>query len=171
VTQIQTNSAIGLTFARILRAFLRQDPDIMLVGETRDKETAHTAVEAALTGHLVFTTLHTNSAVGAFTRLGMDIEPFLVSSSTIGVIAQRLARRVCQSCKEAYTADQPTHQYFDFPEGTTLYRGRGCTSCAGRGLRGRIGIYEALRLNAALRGMIAESKPAEEIAQAAVSMG
>ncbi len=100
VTQIQANPAIDLTFATILRAFLRQDPDVMLVGETRDKETAHTAVEAALTGHLVFTTLHTNSAAVAFTRLGeMGIEPFLVSSSTIGVIAQRLARRLCQAAR------------------------------------------------------------------------
>ncbi len=103
VTQIQVNSAIGLTFASVLRAFLRQDPDVLLVGETRDKETAHTAVEAALTGHLVFTTLHTNNAAVAFTRLHeMDVEPFLVSSSTIGVIAQRLARRLCQECKEPY---------------------------------------------------------------------
>ena len=103
VTQIQANADIGLTFAGVLRAFLRQDPDVLLVGETRDKETAHTAVEAALTGHLVFTTLHTNSAAVAFTRLHeMGIEPFLVSSSTIGVIAQRLARRLCQECKEPY---------------------------------------------------------------------
>ena len=102
VTQIQVNADIGLTFAAVLRAFLRQDPDVLLVGETRDKETAHTAVEAALTGHLVFTTLHTNSAAVAFTRLNeMGIEPFLVSSSTIGVIAQRLARRLCQACKGA----------------------------------------------------------------------
>jgi type II secretory ATPase GspE/PulE/Tfp pilus assembly ATPase PilB-like protein len=106
VTQIQANSDIGLTFASILRAFLRQDPDVLLVGETRDKETAHTAVEAALTGHLVFTTLHTNNAAAAFTRLNeMGIEPFLVSSSTVGVIAQRLARRLCQACQEEYEAE------------------------------------------------------------------
>src|SRR6185312_7173963 len=109
VTQIQTNAAIALTFAAVLRAFLRQDPDVILVGETRDKETAHTAVEAALTGHLVFTTLHTNSAAVAFTRLNeMGVEPFLVSSSTVGVIAQRLARRLCQKCKEEYTPDPAT---------------------------------------------------------------
>ena len=102
VTQIQANASIDLTFASILRAFLRQDPDVILVGETRDKETAHTAVEAALTGHLVFTTLHTNSAAVAFSRLSeMGIEPFLVSSSTIGVVAQRLARRLCQTCTRA----------------------------------------------------------------------
>src|SRR4051812_8724603 len=122
VTQIQTNADIGLTFAAVLRAFLRQDPDVLLVGETRDKETAHTAVEAALTGHLVFTTLHTNSAAVAFTRLTeMGIEPFLVSSSTIGVIAQRLARRLCQKCKEPYQADETTCAYFDLTPGTTIY--------------------------------------------------
>ena len=102
----------------MLRAFLRQDPDVLLVGETRDKETAHTAVEAALTGHLVFTTLHTNSAAVAFTRLHeMGIEPFLVSSSTIGVIAQRLARRLCQQCKEPVAADANAARYFDLPPG------------------------------------------------------
>ena len=112
VTQIQVNKDIGLDFAGVLRAFLRQDPDVLLVGETRDKETAHTAVEAALTGHLVFTTLHTNSAAAAFTRLHeMGIEPFLVSSSTIGVIAQRLARRLCSQCKEPYEADEAARRY------------------------------------------------------------
>jgi type IV pilus assembly protein PilB len=118
VTQIQVNADIGLTFAAILRAFLRQDPDVLLVGETRDKETAHTAVEAALTGHLDFTTLHTNSAAVAFTRLNeMGIEPFLVTSSTIGVIAQRLARRVCQSCREPYVAEADTCRFFGLPAG------------------------------------------------------
>src|SRR6185295_6088467 len=106
--------------------FLRQDPDVMLVGETRDKETAHTAVEAALTGHLVFTTLHTNSAAAAFTRLGeMGIEPFLVSASTVGVIAQRLARRLCQRCKEPFEADTAACGFFDLPPGTRVYRGHG----------------------------------------------
>ena len=123
VTQIQTNADIGLTFAAVLRAFLRQDPDVLLVGETRDKETAHTAVEAALTGHLVFTTLHTNNAAVAFTRLSeMGIEPFLVSSSTVGVIAQRLARRLCQACREPYVAEPATCAFLGLPEGTTVYR-------------------------------------------------
>src|SRR6185437_15354008 len=142
VTQIQTNADIGLTFAAVLRAFLRQDPDVLLVGETRDAETAHTAVEAALTGHLVFTTLHTNSAAVAFTRLTeMGIEPFLVSSSTIGVIAQRLARRLCLECRESYQADEDTCRYFELAPGSTLSRARGCQACGGKGLRGRIGIY------------------------------
>jgi type IV pilus assembly protein PilB len=172
VTQIQVNSDIGLTFAAVLRAFLRQDPDVLLVGETRDKETAHTAVEAALTGHLVFTTLHTNSAAVAFARLTeMGIEPFLVSSSTIGVIAQRLARRLCQSCREPYAAEGPAAAFFGLPAGTTLYRGRGCNACNGTGLKGRIGIYEVLKMNAALREMVGRGARAEEIHAAALDAG
>ena len=172
VTQIQVNADIGLTFAAVLRAFLRQDPDVLLVGETRDKETAHTAVEAALTGHLVFTTLHTNSAAAAFTRLTeMGIEPFLVSSSTIGVIAQRLARRLCQSCKEAYPAEPETCAFFGLPAGTTLYRARGCNACGGKGLKGRIGIYEVLKMNAELRPMVGQGASAEEIHAAALADG
>src|SRR5262245_24203530 len=172
VTQIQANGDIGLTFASILRAFLRQDPDILLVGETRDKETAHTAVEAALTGPLVFTTLHTNNAAAAFTRLNeMGIEPFLVSSSTVGVIAQRLARRLCQACKEEYEADPDTCAYFGLEPGTRLFRGTGCNECGGRGVRGRIGIYEVMRMNPTLRHMVGTGKRAEEIADAALNAG
>jgi type IV pilus assembly protein PilB len=172
VTQIQTNADIGLTFAAVLRAFLRQDPDVLLVGETRDKETAHTAVEAALTGHLVFTTLHTNSAAVAFTRLNeMGIEPFLVSSSTVGVIAQRLARRLCQQCREPYDADPTTAAFFGLAPGVTLYRARGCAACDGKGLKGRIGIYEVLKLNAGLRQMVGRGALAEEIHAAAVAGG
>jgi type IV pilus assembly protein PilB len=172
VTQIQANSAIGLTFAAILRAFLRQDPDVMLVGETRDKETAHTAVEAALTGHLVFTTLHTNSAAVAFTRLGeMGIEPFLVSSSTIGVIAQRLARRLCQHCKESYEPDAETRRFFGLAHGAMLYRGRGCSKCGGKGMKGRVGIYEVMRMTPALRRLVAKGSSAEEIHAAALAGG
>ena len=172
VTQIQTNSDIGLTFAAVLRAFLRQDPDVLLVGETRDKETAHTAVEAALTGHLVFTTLHTNSAAVAFTRLSeMGIEPFLVSSSTVGVIAQRLARRLCQACKEPYVAEPATCAFFGLPEGTTVYRARGCGACDGKGLKGRVGIYEVMRMNAELRQMVGRGALAEEIHAAALANG
>jgi len=171
VTQIQTKADIGLTFAAVLRAFLRQDPDVLLVGETRDKETARTAVEAALTGHLVFTTLHTNSAAAAFTRLReMDIEPFLVTSSTIGVVAQRLARRLCQECREPYAADAAVASYFGLAEGTTLYRGRGCASCSNRGVRGRIGIYEVLRMTPALRALVAGNSTADDI-HAAVASG
>jgi type IV pilus assembly protein PilB len=172
VTQIQVHADIGLTFAAILRAFLRQDPDVLLVGETRDKDTAHTAVEAALTGHLVFTTLHTNSAAVAFTRLNeMGIEPFLVTSSTIGVIAQRLARRVCQACREPYAADADTCRFFGLPEGATLYRGRGCGACGATGLKGRIGIYEVMRMTSVLRAMVGKGARAEDIHAAALEHG
>jgi type IV pilus assembly protein PilB len=172
VTQIQANAAINLSFASILRAFLRQDPDVILVGETRDKETAHTAVEAALTGHLVFTTLHTNSAAVAFTRLGeMGIEPFLVSSSTIGVIAQRLARRLCQQCREPYEPDAETRRFFGLSDGTTLYRVGGCANCGGKGLKGRVGIYEVMRLTPSLRQLIAKGSSAEDIHAAALAQG
>jgi type IV pilus assembly protein PilB len=172
VTQIQTNADIGLTFAAVLRAFLRQDPDVLLVGETRDKETAHTAVEAALTGHLVFTTLHTNSAAVAFTRLTeMGIEPFLVSSSTIGIIAQRLARKLCQRCKEPYTAEEETCAFFELTPGATIFRARGCTACDGKGLKGRIGIYEVMKMNPELRQMVGRGALAEDIHAAAMSHG
>lgn len=172
VTQIQVASDIGLTFAAVLRAFLRQDPDVLLVGETRDKETAHTAVEAALTGHLVFTTLHTNSAAVAFTRLHeMGIEPFLVSSSTIGVIAQRLARRLCQQCKEPVAADANAARYFDLPPGATVYRAVGCAACGGKGVKGRVGIYEVMRMTAPLRSIVGQGVRAEELHAAAVEQG
>jgi len=172
VTQIQVNSSIGLTFASVLRAFLRQDPDVLLVGETRDKETAHTAVEAALTGHLVFTTLHTNSAAAAFTRLHeMDVEPFLVSSSTIGVIAQRLARRLCQECREPYASDANIARFWGLAEKTVIYKGRGCSACAGKGVRGRVGVYEVMKVTPRLRAMIGAGTRSEEIHAAAVEEG
>ena len=172
VTQIQANSAIGLTFASVLRAFLRQDPDVLLVGETRDKETAKTAVEAALTGHLVFTTLHTNSAAVAFTRLHeMDVEPFLVSSSTIGVIAQRLARRLCQQCKEPLPVDANIARFWGLPEGTTIFRGKGCNECGGKGVRGRVGVYEVMKVTPRLRAMIGSASRSEDIHAAAVEEG
>lgn len=144
----------------------------MLVGETRDRETAQTAVEAALTGHLVLTTLHTNSAAAAFSRLGeMDVEPFLISSSTLGVVAQRLARRVCQECREPYEADEATRAFLDLPPGATLFRGRGCQACGGKGVRGRVGIYEVLRVTPAIRKLIAARAATETIHDAAVAEG
>jgi type IV pilus assembly protein PilB len=172
VTQIQANPAIGLTFASVLRAFLRQDPDVLLVGETRDKETAKTAVEAALTGHLVFTTLHTNSAAVAFTRLHeMDMEPFLVSSSTIGVIAQRLARRLCQQCKEPAAVDANIARFWGLAEGATIFRAKGCAACGGKGVRGRVGVYEVMRVTPRLRAMIGSAARSEDIHAAAVEDG
>jgi type IV pilus assembly protein PilB len=161
-----------LTFASVLRAFLRQDPDVLLVGETRDKETAKTAVEAALTGHLVFTTLHTNSAAVAFTRLHeMDVEPFLVSSSTVGVIAQRLARRLCQQCKEPITVDANIARFWGVPEGTTIYRAKGCSACGGKGVRGRVGVYEVMKVTPRIRALIGSAARSEEIHAAALEEG
>ncbi len=174
INQVQAHKEIGLDFARILRAFLRQDPDIILVGETRDKETAKIAVEAALTGHLVFTTLHTNDAAGAFTRLGeMGVEPFLISSSTIGVVAQRLTRRLCQSCKEAYEPDDLSLKYMGLKPDPkpTFYKIKGCDKCSFTGYKGRVGVYEVLRLNADIRKMVAQGATSESITEAAVKNG
>jgi type IV pilus assembly protein PilB len=172
VNQIQVHKDIGLDFARVLRSFLRQDPDVILVGETRDKETAHIAVEAALTGHLVFTTLHTNSAAGAFTRLGeMDVEPFLISSSTIGVMAQRLARRLCKTCREQYEADDQTCEYMGLKPRSVLWKGRGCGECNGKGVKGRIGIYEVMKMNAELRQLVARNALTEDVHKIALAQG
>jgi type IV pilus assembly protein PilB len=174
INQVQAHKDIGLDFARILRAFLRQDPDIILVGETRDKETAKIAVEAALTGHLVFTTLHTNDAAGSFTRLGeMGIEPFLMSSSTVGIVAQRLTRRLCQSCKEAYKPDELSLKYLGIeprPE-LTFYRQKGCEKCSFTGYKGRVGVYEVLRMNGELRRLVAAGSSAETISETAMGFG
>jgi len=167
ITQTEINKTIGLDFAKILRAFLRQDPDIMLVGETRDKETAKIAIEAALTGHLVFTTLHTNDAPGAVMRLQeMDVEPFLISSSTIGIIAQRLLRRICSNCKQEYIPDEQTLKFLGIkteiatshttgvPRNDKYYKGTGCEKCNGTGYKGRIGAYEVMKINDDLRNLI-----------------
>lgn len=160
ITQSEVNKTIGLDFAKILRAFLRQDPDIMLVGETRDKETAKIAVEAALTGHLVFTTLHTNDAPGAVMRLQeMDIEPFLISSSTIGIIAQRLLRKICPECKQEYIPDEQTLKYLGIEnKQTVFYKGTGCDNCNETGYKGRIGAYEVMKINDNIRDLISKGE-------------
>ncbi|MEN6615455.1 MAG: ATPase, T2SS/T4P/T4SS family [Syntrophorhabdus sp.] len=171
VNQIQVNHDIGLDFARVLRAFLRQDPDVILIGETRDTETAKIAVEAALTGHLVFTTLHANDAPGTFMRLTeMGIEPFLVSASIIGVIAQRLVRKICSNCKETYQ-DAPAAKFIGLPEDTPLYRGKGCDVCNKTGYKGRVGVYEVLMVNEEVRHLIAEGANTLVIRDAAVASG
>jgi type IV pilus assembly protein PilB len=172
INQVQVNPDIGLDFARVLRAFLRQDPDIILVGETRDKETAKIAVEAALTGHLVFTTLHANDAPSTFMRLmEMGIEPFLISTSIIGIIAQRLVRRICQNCKEKYTPDNVIVKYLGLQEGVELYKGRGCDLCNLSGYKGRVGVYEVLMVNEAVRHHIAEGSDTMVIRQEAIQAG
>ncbi|MDH7570725.1 MAG: ATPase, T2SS/T4P/T4SS family [Armatimonadota bacterium] len=176
LTQVQTNPAAGLTFAAALKAFLRQDPNIIMVGEIRDLEVARIAVEAALTGHLVLSTLHTNDAPTAVTRLAeMGIEPFLISSSLIGVLAQRLVRRVCDRCKEPYTPDVDAVRRAGFPldEGIepVFYRAKGCDACRGAGYRGRIGIFQLLSTSDALREIISRSGTAYEITRQAAKEG
>lgn len=174
VRQTQVNPQIGLTFAAGLRAILRQDPDIVMVGEIRDLETAEIAVHAALTGHLVFSTLHTNDAPSAFTRLvDMGVEPFLVSSSVIGVIAQRLVRVICEKCKEPY---QPTPAVLkdlglSESEDVHLYRGKGCPLCKGTGYRGRTGIFSVLKVSPKIQELVVNRAPAGEIDKVARSEG
>jgi type IV pilus assembly protein PilB len=172
--QVQTHKDIGLDFARILRAFLRQDPDVILVGETRDQETAKISVEAALTGHLVFTTLHTNDAPGSFTRLEeMGIEPFLMANSTIGIIAQRLARRLCQNCKVQQEVDETTLGYFGYTKENSppFYKGEGCDKCNRTGKKGRIGIYELLVMNDELKKAVARGAKTDEVRNLAIQSG
>ncbi|WP_044874995.1 type II secretion system ATPase GspE [Pseudomonas sp. LFM046] len=157
IGQTQVNPKVDMTFARGLRAILRQDPDVVMVGEIRDQETAEIAVQASLTGHLVLSTLHTNSAIGAITRLvDMGVEPFLLSSSLLGVLAQRLVRVLCPQCKEAYTADAAECQLLGVgPESApTLYRARGCAECHQQGYRGRTGIYELVVFDDHMRSLI-----------------
>ena len=157
IGQTQVNTKVDMTFARGLRAILRQDPDVVMVGEIRDQETADMAVQASLTGHLVLSTLHTNSAIGAVTRLvDMGVEPFLISSSLLGVLAQRLVRVLCNDCKRAYIADAAECELLGVSpaEAPTLYHAEGCEQCRGLGYRGRTGIYELVLFDDALRTMV-----------------
>jgi general secretion pathway protein E len=159
VGQTQVNTKVDMTFARGLRAILRQDPDVVMVGEIRDLETGEIAVQASLTGHLVLSTLHTNTAIGAITRLkDMGIEPFLVSSSILAVMSQRLVRLLCTKCKSAATATQAERELLQVSgqEELQLYQPRGCKSCNYSGYRGRTGIYELIEVDETLRGMIYE---------------
>jgi len=157
VSQTNVSSKVDMSFARGLRAILRQDPDVVMVGEIRDLETAEIAVQASLTGHLVLSTLHTNTAVGAVTRLrDMGVEPFLLSSSLLGVLAQRLVRVLCHECKDPYTANEVDCERFDFDINNppTMYRAVGCPKCNYQGYRGRTGIYELIEVDDHLREMI-----------------
>ena len=162
VGQTQVNPKVEMTFARGLRAILRQDPDVVMVGEIRDLETAEIAVQASLTGHLVLSTLHTNTAVGAVTRLkDMGIEPFLLSSSLLAVMAQRLVRLLCKECKQAETASSMEREKLgiaaDAPD-ASIYKAVGCPACNYSGYRGRTGIYEMIEVDDALRRMIYENQ-------------
>lgn len=175
INQIQTNEGAGVSFAHGLKALLRQDPDVILVGEVRDADTARIAVQAALTGHLVLSSLHGTDSVAALHRLlDMGIESFLIASSVVGIVGQRLLRRVCDSCKEPYT---PGHQDLAFYEKfggmpkTDFFRGAGCSNCAGTGYRDRIGVYELLRITPELRRLIVGWATTEELRRLAVAQG
>ncbi|MFO7983705.1 MAG: type II secretion system ATPase GspE [Desulfuromonadales bacterium] len=176
VGQIQVNSKINLTFAAGLRSILRQDPDIIMVGEVRDSETAEMMVQSALTGHMVFSTLHTNDASGALTRLvEMGIEPFLTASSVAGVLAQRLVRRLCPDCREAYRPPPEALEEMGIadivPEDAHFYRRRGCESCMELGYRGRTGIYELLPVDEEVRRLVLANSDSGSIKTAAVKRG
>lgn len=175
VIQMPVNPKRGLTFATGLRHIVRQDPDIIMVGEIRDRETADIAIRAALTGHLVFSTLHTNDAPGAVTRLiDMGVEPFLLASSLEAVLAQRLVRKICQSCKKEYHPDEALLESLNsnsvqLPSEVKLFRGSGCNECMQTGMKGRTGIFELLSLTDALRELIAKRPTTEQIIKAAPS--
>lgn len=161
IGQTQVNTKVDMTFARGLRAILRQDPDVVMIGEIRDVETADIAVQASLTGHLVLSTLHTNSAVGSITRLmDMGVEPFLISSSLVGIIAQRLVRVLCADCREPYLPDASTCEYLGLDaslkdiDKPTIYRAKGCSECNHQGYKGRLGIYEVVKVDEQLRELI-----------------
>jgi type II secretory ATPase GspE/PulE/Tfp pilus assembly ATPase PilB-like protein len=184
--QVQVKPHIGLTFARVLRAFLRADPDVIMVGETRDEETATTAIEASLTGHLVFSTLHTNSAPETVTRLlGMGMDPFNFADALLGVLAQRLVKRLCPKCREAYQPDENEKKYILHEYGShpaqplklsdlneiTLYKAKGCQHCNKIGYRGRLAIHELLVSDDGLKTLIQEKRPVGEIRDYAMKHG
>ncbi|MGB9586568.1 MAG: GspE/PulE family protein [Armatimonadota bacterium] len=177
ISQVQVNTKAGLTFATALRSFLRQDPDIIMVGEMRDLETAEIAVEASLTGHLVLSTLHTNNAPSAVIRMvDMGVEPYLISATVIGVLAQRLARKICQNCKEPYEVKASElrvlgYQPKDRDETLTLYRGQGCEACRHTGFKGRTGIYELMTTNDEIAELIVRRAPLADIREAAKANG
>jgi type IV pilus assembly protein PilB len=176
ISQTQANSRIGLTFAAGLRTLLRQDPDIILVGEIRDRETAEVAIQAALTGHLVFSTLHTNTAAGAIMRLtNMNVEPFLIASSVAGVVAQRLVRRVCSRCAEEYRPSREILEelHLDPNEHADVRfkRGQGCRHCGKTGYRGRTAVHEVLRMTETMRERVLQRCSTEEIDALAMREG
>ncbi|HAZ62189.1 MAG TPA: type II secretion system protein GspE, partial [Armatimonadetes bacterium] len=176
ISQVAVNRKAGVEFSSALRSFLRQDPDIMMVGEIRDAETAHIAIEASLTGHLVLSTVHTNDAPQSVTRLvDMGVEPFLVGASLIGSMAQRLVRKVCNDCRTAYHPPMEALERFGFkPDPNnpiTFYRGQGCTNCRETGYRGRIGIYELMIMNAEISELVVKGASAGEIRDAARANG
>jgi len=176
INQVQVNNKAGMTFANGLRSILRQDPNIIMVGEIRDKETAEIAIRAALTGHLVLSTLHTNDAAGVITRLiDMGIEPFLVASSVLGCVAQRLVRQICPECREPYTPVAGSPECLMLPENAEtcamLHKGKGCVHCGNTGYRGRLAVHEVMPVSAAIRSLVVQRSSAAEIAKTAIAEG
>ena len=176
INQVEVKSDIGMTFARIIRAMLRQAPNVILVGEIRDAETADMAIQASLTGHLVFSTLHTNDAPGSITRLiDMGVPPFLVASSVMAIMAQRLVRVVCSKCKEEYKPDRGELQQFSItPEQlkrATFMRGKGCNHCQHTGYHGRKAVFELMTMNSTIREMTFKSEPTQAIRRQARLFG
>jgi len=172
INQVQVRDEVGLTFAAALKAFLRQDPNIVMVGEIRDLETGGIATKAALTGHLVLSTLHTNDAPSTINRMiDMGIEPFLVASSTVLIMAQRLVRRICSNCKEAMAISDDALGDLGLKPGTTVYKGRGCEKCNGSGYSGRQGLYEVMPITPELRELILDRASTTEIRHMAVKLG
>ncbi len=166
VGQTQVNAKVGMSFAAGLRAILRQDPDVVMVGEIRDRETADIAVQASLTGHLVLSTVHTNDAIGAITRLrDMKVEPFLLASTIRAVLAQRLVRRLCPSCRQPVDSESGVGALLGIERGAIIYRPAGCDACSHSGFKGRIGLFEVVRIDTALRRMINEGADESTIAQ------
>lgn len=176
INQVQVNPKAGLTFANALRSFLRQDPDIIMVGELRDEETVRIGIQSALTGHFVLSTLHTNDTAGTVSRLlDMGIEPYLVTSSLLGVIAQRLARKICSHCKEAYVLEPEMVEKIGLqvpdPYNVTVYRGKGCPQCSGTGYRGRVAFGEVLTISPAIRQLVLAKASSDQIEKQALSEG
>jgi type II secretory ATPase GspE/PulE/Tfp pilus assembly ATPase PilB-like protein len=173
VRQIQVHTEIGMTFAAALRSVLRQDPDVVLVGEIRDAETATIALQAALTGHLVLSTVHTNDAVGAVARLrDFGLPSFVINSAVLGVMAQRLVRRVCEHCQEPDKLDPLIRSRFGLDEKAGGFvRGKGCGRCAQTGYRGRVGLYELLKFTPAVKSLVEQGGSVERIRELAVSTG
>jgi type II secretory ATPase GspE/PulE/Tfp pilus assembly ATPase PilB-like protein len=171
ITQGQTNSKAGFTFARGLRAILRQDPDVIMVGEIRDAETLETAIESSLTGHLVLSTAHTNNAMATITRFQeMGAEAYVLASSVIGILAQRLVRRICVTCKKDVSTSPGAQKLFAGAP-PVLYRGAGCKDCRGTGFRGRVGIYEMVTMNDEVRQLIIERASEGQLLEAARRQG
>lgn len=172
INQMQVNNKIGFDFANGLRSILRQDPDIIMVGEIRDGETAGISVRSALTGHLVLSTIHTNNAVGTITRMeDMGIEPFLISSTVAGIMAQRLVRKICPNCGEEHISDERETRLLGLKEPITIRQGKGCSLCNNSGYKGRIGIYEIMEISPEIRILIDKKAPESEIENIATKQG